>query len=173
MAERIKAPILRVTRSGAYRFESCPLPLGVERLGSFRHPSPVVGPSFHRLGISQSYGGLCGMHRRPPLGYIPNELLKKKKKKKQLGASITGILCALTLRSMFHVASPAPRQKILLPRLPFRSIRFQQDPLTLLVLTSCNSQGSGYILVCVDHFNRFVVLAPLRDKSAATVADAL
>ncbi len=35
------------------------------------------------------------------------------------------------------------------------------------------SQGSGYILVCVDHFSRFVVLAPLRDKSAATVAHAL
>ncbi len=36
-----------------------------------------------------------------------------------------------------------------------------------------SSQGSGYILVCVDHFNRFVVLAPLRDKAAATVAHAL
>ncbi len=30
-----------------------------------------------------------------------------------------------------------------------------------------SSQGSGYILVCVDRFNRFV-LAPLCDKSAAT-----
>ncbi len=36
-----------------------------------------------------------------------------------------------------------------------------------------SSQGSCYILVCVDHFSRFVVLAPLRDKSAATVAHAL
>ncbi len=36
-----------------------------------------------------------------------------------------------------------------------------------------SSQGSGYILVCVDHFSRFVVFAPLRDKSAATVAHAL
>ncbi len=35
------------------------------------------------------------------------------------------------------------------------------------------SQDSGYILVCFDHFSRFVVLAPLRDKSAATVAHAL
>ena len=34
-------------------------------------------------------------------------------------------------------------------------------------------QGSGYILVCVDHFSRFVVLAPLRDKSAVSVAHAL
>ncbi len=36
-----------------------------------------------------------------------------------------------------------------------------------------SSQGSGYILVCVDHFSRFVALAPLRDKSAVTVAHAL
>ncbi len=36
-----------------------------------------------------------------------------------------------------------------------------------------SSQSSGYILVCVDHFSRFVDLALLRDKSAATVAHAL
>ncbi len=36
-----------------------------------------------------------------------------------------------------------------------------------------NSQGSGYVLVCVDHFSRCVVFAPLRDKSAETVAHAL
>ncbi len=34
-------------------------------------------------------------------------------------------------------------------------------------------QGSTYVLVCVDHFSRFVVLAPLHDKSATTVAHAL
>ncbi len=33
-----------------------------------------------------------------------------------------------------------------------------------------STQGSVYILVCVDHFSRFVVLAPLRNKSAVTVA---
>ena len=33
--------------------------------------------------------------------------------------------------------------------------------------------GSRYLLVCVDHFSRFVVLAPLTDKSAAGVAHAL
>ncbi len=36
-----------------------------------------------------------------------------------------------------------------------------------------SSQGSGYILVCVDHFSRFVVIAPLCDKSAATVTHVL
>ncbi len=36
-----------------------------------------------------------------------------------------------------------------------------------------STQGSVYILVCVDHFSRFVVLAPLRNKSAMTVAHAI
>ncbi len=43
------------------------------------------------------------------------------------------------------------------------------DPLQL---PRC-SQGSVYILVCVDRFSRFVVLAPLRDKSAVTFAHAI
>ena len=30
--------------------------------------------------------------------------------------------------------------------------------------------GSLYVLVCVDHFSRFTVLAPLANKSATTVA---
>ncbi len=36
-----------------------------------------------------------------------------------------------------------------------------------------SAQGSVYILVCVDHFSSFVVLAPLRNKSAVTVAHAI
>ncbi len=42
----------------------------------------------------------------------------------------------------------------------------------LLQLTR-STQGSVYILVCVDHFFRFVFLAPLRNKSAVTVAHAI
>ena len=34
-------------------------------------------------------------------------------------------------------------------------------------------QGSTYVLVCVDHFSRFTVLAPLPNKTATTVAHAL
>ena len=34
-------------------------------------------------------------------------------------------------------------------------------------------QGSTYVLVCVDHFSRFVILAPLPNKSAPVVAHAL
>ncbi len=36
-----------------------------------------------------------------------------------------------------------------------------------------STQGSVYILVYVDHFSNFVVLAPLRNKSAVTVAHAI
>ncbi len=36
-----------------------------------------------------------------------------------------------------------------------------------------STQGSVYILVCVDHFSRFVVLAPLHNTSAVTVAHAI
>ncbi len=36
-----------------------------------------------------------------------------------------------------------------------------------------STQVSVYILVCVDHFSRFLVLAPLRNKSAVTVAHAI
>ncbi len=36
-----------------------------------------------------------------------------------------------------------------------------------------STQGSVYILVCVNHFSRFVVLAPLRNKSAVTVVHAI
>ncbi len=36
-----------------------------------------------------------------------------------------------------------------------------------------STQGPVYILVCVDHFSSFVVLAPLSSKSAVTVAHAI
>ena len=36
-----------------------------------------------------------------------------------------------------------------------------------------SSQGGTYVLVCVDHFSRFVILAPLLNKSAPMVAHAL
>ncbi len=36
-----------------------------------------------------------------------------------------------------------------------------------------STQGSVYILLCVDHFSRLVVLAPLRNTSAVTVAHAI
>ncbi len=34
-------------------------------------------------------------------------------------------------------------------------------------------QGSQYLLVCVDHFSRYVVLAPLKSKTVSAIAHAL
>ncbi len=42
-----------------------------------------------------------------------------------------------------------------------------------LLQLPASHQGSRYLLVCVDHFPRYVVLAPLQDKSAKSVAHAL
>ncbi len=79
----------------------------------------------------------------------------------QLGASTTGLLCALMLRSTSHSASLVLKQKVL-PLLPrFMNILFQLNPLVGIDLLQLprSTQGSAYILVCVDHFSRFVVLA--------------
>ncbi len=63
--------------------------------------------------------------------------------------------------------STAPILEYPLPAGPFDIVG-----LDLLQLPR-STQGSGYILVCIDHLSRFVVLAPLRDKSAVSVAHAL
>ncbi len=63
--------------------------------------------------------------------------------------------------------STAPILEYHLPAGPFEvvGIDFLQLPRS--------TQGSVYILVCVDYFSRFVVLAPLRNKAAVTVAHAI
>ena len=43
----------------------------------------------------------------------------------------------------------------------------------LLQLSVKSRQGSKYVLVMVDHFSRYVVLAPIQDKSTKAVAHAL
>ncbi len=42
-----------------------------------------------------------------------------------------------------------------------------------LLQLPASHQGSKYLLVCVDHLSRYVVLAPLKDKTAGAVAHAL
>ncbi len=42
-----------------------------------------------------------------------------------------------------------------------------------LLQLPASHQGSWYLLVCVDHLFRFVVLAPLQNKTAEAVAHAL
>ncbi len=42
-----------------------------------------------------------------------------------------------------------------------------------LLQLPASHQGSKYLLVCVDHLSRYVVLSPLKDKTAGAVAHAL
>ncbi len=63
--------------------------------------------------------------------------------------------------------STAPILEYPLPAGPFDVVGID------LLQLPCSTQGSVYILVCVDHFSRFVVLAPIRNKSALTVAHAI
>ncbi len=77
------------------------------------------------------------------------------------------VSCCLSCAQTKDTTTMAPMLKCPLPAGPFDvvGLDFFQLPR--------NSQGSGYILVCVNHFSWFDVLAPLRNKSAATVAHAL
>ncbi len=49
---------------------------------------------------------------------------------------------------------------------------FDAIDMDLLQLTHSH-QGSSYVLVCADHYSRFVILAPLLNKSALVVTHAL
>ncbi len=63
--------------------------------------------------------------------------------------------------------STAPILEYPLPAGPFDVVGID------LLQLSRSTQGSVYILVCVDNFSFFVLLAPLRNKSAVTVAHAI
>ncbi len=59
------------------------------------------------------------------------------------------------IRSLLHLVL-----EYSLPAVPFDVVGVD------LIQLPRSRKGSVYILVCVDHFSRFVVLAPLRNKSA-------
>lgn len=61
----------------------------------------------------------------------------------------------------------APILEYPLPDAPFHTVGID------LLQLPRSHQGSAYVLVCVDHFSRFVVLVPLPNKAAQTVAHAL
>ncbi len=61
----------------------------------------------------------------------------------------------------------APILEYSLPARPFDVIGID------LLQLPRSHQGSSYALVCVDHFSRFTVLAPLPNTSATTVSRAL
>ncbi len=62
---------------------------------------------------------------------------------------------------------PAPMLQYPLPEAPWDIVSID-----LLQLPQ-SPHGSRYLLVCVDHLTRLVVLAPLKDKIATVVAHAL
>ena len=66
------------------------------------------------------------------------------------------------------VPKPAPILEYPPPERPWEVVAMD-----VLQLSVRSRQGSKYVLVMVDHFSRFVVLAPLQDKSAKQVAHAL
>ena len=65
------------------------------------------------------------------------------------------------------VPKPAPILEYPPPERPWDVVAMD------LLQLPASYQGSKYLLVCVDHFSRFVVLAPLKDKTAGVVAQAL
>ncbi len=77
------------------------------------------------------------------------------------------ILQSLSCAQTKGTTSTAPILEYPLPAGPFDVVSID------LLQLPRSTQGSVYILVCVDHFSRFVVLAPLHSKSAVTVAHAI
>ncbi len=62
---------------------------------------------------------------------------------------------------------PAPILEYLPPNRPWDVVNID------LLQLPASYQGFKYLLVCVDHLSRYVVLAPLKDKTARSVAHAL
>ncbi len=63
-------------------------------------------------------------------------------------------------------------QKAPIPEYPLAAGPFGVVGIGLLQLPR-SIQGSTYVLLCVDHFSRFKVLAPLSNKSVTTLAYAI
>ncbi len=65
------------------------------------------------------------------------------------------------------VARPVPIKSYPMPTEPWETIAID---LLKLPLTT---EGHKYLLVCIDHFSRFCILVPFKDKTATSVASAL
>ncbi len=75
--------------------------------------------------------------------------------------------CVVCTKHKGSVKGPAPMLQYLVPRAPWEVVN------TDLLQLPQSQYGSRYLLVCGDHFSRFLVLAPLKDKTATRVAHAL
>ena len=75
--------------------------------------------------------------------------------------------CEKCAQNKGTVPKPAPILQYPPPEGPWDVIAID------LLQLPASYQGSRYLLVCVDHFSRFVVLAPLANKTSEAVAHAL
>ena len=75
--------------------------------------------------------------------------------------------CVKCAQNKGTVPKPAPILQYPPPEGPWDVVAID------LLQLPASRQGSRYLLVCVDHFSRFVVLAPLQNKTAGAVAHAL
>ena len=75
--------------------------------------------------------------------------------------------CLSCARHKSHPSFPVPMLQYPVPERPWDTIAL--DLLKLPLTTT----GYQYLFVCVDHFSRYIILAPLRDKSASSVARVL
>ena len=66
-----------------------------------------------------------------------------------------------------HLPKPAPILEYPPPTRPWDVVAMD------ILKLPASRQGSKYLLVCVDHFSRYVVLAPLKDRTASAIAHAL
>ncbi len=65
------------------------------------------------------------------------------------------------------VARSVPIKSYPIPTEPWETIA------TDLLKLPLTTEGHKYVLMCIDHFSRFCILVPLRDKTATSVASAL
>ena len=75
--------------------------------------------------------------------------------------------CEECAKNKGTTGKPAPILEYPTPNMPWDTVAID------ILQLPRSSQGSPYVLVAVDHFSRFVVLAPLKTKSAVEVAHAL
>ncbi len=75
--------------------------------------------------------------------------------------------CTTCAENYGSVSRPGPIQSYSIPNDPWDTVAI--DLLTLPLTTD----GHKYLLVAIDHFSRFSILVPLKDKQATSVARAL
>ncbi len=74
---------------------------------------------------------------------------------------------ATSVRSPLSMGRPAPLKSDPVPREPWETIA------THLLKLPMTREGNNYFLVTIDHFSRFSILVPLKDKTAKSVATAV